>query len=95
VPEKVSDYTGERRLLTPDEVTQAVTCIADPKSCEYEGGQVAIRRDNIKARLADTGIAVQALPVNSAGFDGVRTYPAQLALLSAELPDTLILNPIP
>jgi hypothetical protein len=95
VPEKVSDYTGERRLLTPDEVTQAVTCIADPKSCEYEGGLVAFRRVNIKARLADTGIAVQALPVNSAGFDGVRTYPAQLALLSAELPDSLILNPIP
>jgi hypothetical protein len=95
VPEKVSDYTGERRLLTPDEVTQAVTCIADPKSCEYKGGLAAFRRVNTKARFADTGIAAQILPVNRAGFDGDRTYPAQLALLSAELPDTLILNPIP
>lgn len=95
VPEKVSDYTGERRLLTPDEVTQAVRCIADPKKCEYEGGQAAFRRVNTKARFADTGVAAQVLPVNRAGFDGVRIYPAQLALLSTELPDTLILNPIP
>ena len=95
VPEKASDYTGARRLLTPDEVTGAVTCIADPAACEYEGRPVAARRVTTKMRRLDTGIPVQALPVNRAGFMGDAIYPAQLALLSAELPDTLILNPIP
>jgi hypothetical protein len=95
VPEKLSDYTGARRLLTPDEVTEAVYCIADPASCEYKGGSVAARRVTTKMRPFDTGIPDQALRVNRAGFIGEAIYPAQLALLSAELPDTLILNPIP
>ncbi|WP_054032074.1 putative baseplate assembly protein [Desulfatitalea tepidiphila] len=94
VPEKISDYTGERRLLTPDEVTDAVFCIADPAACEYEGHTTAALRVTTRLRGPGAGIAAQVLPVNCAGFDGLRTYPAQLALLSAELPDTLILNPI-
>lgn len=95
VPEKVSDYTGARRLLTPDEVTEAVYCIADPANCEYKGRPVAVRRVTTHRQHVDTGIPDQALPVNRAGCIGDVIYPAQLALLSAELPDTLILNPIP
>jgi predicted phage baseplate assembly protein len=94
VPEKVSD-NGARRLLTPDEITEAVWCIADPINCEYKGRHVAARRVTTRSGRNDTGIAAQALRVNRAGFDGDLIYPAQLALLSAELPDTLILNPIP
>jgi hypothetical protein len=94
VPERVSD-NGARRLLTPDEVTQAVQCVADPHSCKYKGGKAAALRVNTKARYTKTGIAAQALAVNRAGYDGDLIYPAQLALLSADLPDTLILNPIP
>jgi hypothetical protein len=94
VPEKVSE-SGARRLLTPDEITQAVRCIADPAKCEYEGRPVAARRVVTRLQRAAVGIAAQALPVNRAGFDGDLIYPAQLAFLSAELPDSLILNPIP
>jgi hypothetical protein len=94
VPEKISD-NGVRRLLTPDEVTQAVICIADPDACENKDGRVAAFRVNTKTRFSVNGIAAQALAVNRAGFEGDLIRPAQLALLSPDLPDTLILNPIP
>jgi hypothetical protein len=89
VPEKITD-NGARRLLTPDEVTQVVTCIAQPDTCEY--------KDRFAAALGLTARRTQplaqALRIHAAGFDGHLIYPAQLALLSGELPDTLILNPI-
>ena len=96
VPEKISD-NGVRRLLTPDEVTRAVQCIADPKACEEKGYPMAGVR--AVTRAAWSGAAPQTvapfLGVNRAGDDGDSIYPAQLALLSDALPDTLILNPIP
>jgi predicted phage baseplate assembly protein len=89
VPEKITD-NGERRLLTPDEVTRMVTCIARPAAC--------LQQQRFPAAL---GLAAgraqpvtQALGIQMAGFDGDLIHPAQLALLSGDLPDTLILNPI-
>jgi len=90
VPEKITD-NGVRRLLTPDEVTEAVNCIADPHSCEKQGSLAVTSR---RLSASRTQHLTQALEIHLAGFDGNLIYPAQLALLSGELPDTLILNPI-
>lgn len=95
VPEKVS-AAGTRRLLTPDEFTSAVRSIANPPSKDKGEYRpiITARRVATKVRRDDTGIAAQVLLVNRAGFDGHLICPAQLALLSGELPDTLILTPI-
>ncbi len=93
VPEKISD-SDTRRILTPDEVTKAVNCIADPDSCKSDVTRAIARWVDTKVRNTGSGVATQVLPVNQAGFEGQVIHPAQLALLSGELPDTLVLNPI-
>lgn len=93
VPEKITD-NGARRLLTPDEITRAVNCIAQPDwyKCTVEGGlTMAMLR---AVRRKGMGNVAHTLIVSRAGFDGDLIYPAQLAVLSGELPDTLIINPI-
>jgi len=61
-----------------------------PDTCEYKG-RFAAALGLTASREQPT---IQALGIHLAGVDGDLIYPAQLALLSGELPDTLILNPI-
>jgi hypothetical protein len=82
IPEKTTDG-GKRRLLTPDEITRAVTELQDDlKSMNFNPGS---RRKQ----------PWQRIPVGMADVDDSGTLlPARLAILSPDVPDTLILNQI-
>lgn len=86
VPERVAADDGRRRLLDLKEISQAVQAIVDPNPATLTnggGGAHTIR-----------GVA-QAVRVNAAGVEKGGFRPAQIAMLSADLPETLVLNQIP
>jgi hypothetical protein len=71
VPERRADAeTGERKLLSLDEMSEAVVAIATQS------------------------MPAQRVPVNTAGAEQGKIRPAQLAMFSPAVPDTLILNQI-
>jgi hypothetical protein len=76
VPEKRADelFPGERRLLTPDEITGRVQ--------ELIGASEEMNRPEARLR------------VNLADFEQGALRPAQIAFLTPEVPETLILNRI-
>ncbi|NOZ53014.1 MAG: hypothetical protein GXP08_07690 [Gammaproteobacteria bacterium] len=100
IPEKIAEANGARRLLTPDEVSEAVTCLATKwsddntpigsensehinfENCKKYGYFVS--KDNVNQRLR----------VNLADDEQGVIRPAQLAFLTPDVPDTLILNQI-
>ena len=81
IPEKKAD-AGTRRLLTPDEITQLIN-------------------DLLQKRLSEQGLPdtnktqpPTRIPVSLAVVDDGTIQPAQLAIFSPNVPDTLILNRI-
>ena len=92
VPEKIT-AEGGRRLLTPDEIIDAVGCIALPKMYSGEDHLLTVAMRRLLLHK-DSGDVAQTLRVSRSEVDGNLIHPAQLAILSADLPDTLILNPI-
>jgi len=78
IPEKTTDLDGTRRLLTLDEITDVVQAILDPSEFQEGGGEAPSPR-------VDTAVA---------HFDGRAIRPAQLAIFTPSVSDTLILNQI-
>ena len=78
IPEKTRGTDGTRRLLTLDEITNAVQAILDPSEFQEGGGEAPSPR-------VDTAVA---------HFDGRAIRPAQLAIFTPSVSDTLILNQI-
>jgi hypothetical protein len=83
IPEKKLD-NGERRLLTPDEITEAVNEFIE------KAGELNRPEPRIRVNLADYDDKDQA----GNKIDAPRIHPAQLAFLTPEVPATLILNRI-
>ena len=83
IPEKIADG-GVRRLLTPDEISEAVACLsgAISEGCEKYGDSK--EAGNIRHRVK----------VNLAERVGGMIRPAQIAFLTPNVSDTLILNQI-
>jgi hypothetical protein len=82
IPEKTTD-DGKRRLLTPDEITKAITELLD--GLKSRSVRPVIRRKQPWQRIV----------VGMADVDDSGTLrPARLAILSTDVPDTLILNQI-
>jgi len=79
LPEKTADADGTRRLLTLDELAAAV--------------QQITQAGNPAKNQAPAGPA-QRVAANAAGFENGALRPAQLAIFSAAVPDTIILNQI-
>lgn len=83
IPEKTAELdatgkpTGKRRLLTLEEIAEAVQQIISPEEFQIDRKSPAHRAD-----------------VNLADFESGALRPAQLAILSDAVPDTLILNQI-
>ncbi|HET6940993.1 MAG TPA: putative baseplate assembly protein [Sphingomicrobium sp.] len=86
IPEKVSDK-GERRLVTQDEILARVANMAarlsDPDTSSAHG---------LTAGASRTIADVMAWP---GGFDRGHLRPAELAMFTPAVPDTLILNEVP
>ena len=108
IPEKIID-NDERRLLTPDEITESVDCFSTQWSqddmeswCEsmgfpgYEGYEECEKYRACKSygNVEQTKGVRQRLKVNLAALEGSVIRPAQLAFLTPDVPDTLILNQI-
>jgi hypothetical protein len=70
--------TGTRRLLTLDELAKRVQEIVDPPTTKHNGAQAAAQRVDVNVAAPE--------------FGSLR--PAQLAILTPAVPDTLILNQI-
>jgi len=82
IPEKTTD-NGKRRLRTPDEMTNAITDLLD-----------GFKSKNVRPVLKRKQ-PWQRIPVGLADVDDSGTLrPARLAILSPDVPDTLILNQI-
>jgi hypothetical protein len=83
IPEKKAELdatgkpTGKRRLLTLEEIAEAVQQIVSPEEFEIDRNSPAQRVD-----------------INLADFESGALRPAQLAILTDAVPDTLILNQI-
>ena len=81
IPEKKAD--GEsRRLLTPDEITALISDLLQKRKSEQ--GLPDAKKSQPPTRI----------PVGPAGVDDGTVQPARLAILSPNVPDTLILNQI-
>ena len=84
IPEKKADLdkngkpTGTRRLLTLDELAKEVQKIVDPPTSTHKGPQAATQRVDVNVAAPEYG----------------SLRPAQLAILTPAVPDTLILNQI-
>jgi hypothetical protein len=84
IPEKKAELdkndkpTGKRRLLTLDELAKKVQEIVDPSVPKKKGAQTAAQRVDVNVAAPE--------------FGSLR--PAQLAILTPAVPDTLILNQI-
>lgn len=104
IPEKIAEHDGNRRLLTPDEVSEAVTCLTTEWShedmdthCEFASADVECekyRKCKKFGNLRRNSSVKQRLSVNLADYEQGAIRPAQLAFLSPDVPDTLILNQI-
>ena len=104
IPEKIAEQDGQRRLLTPDEVLEAVTCLITEWShddmdtfCLNETANAECTRfENCKkyGRIGKYNSVNQRLSVNLAAYERGVKRPAQLAFLTPDVPDTLILNQI-
>lgn len=81
VPEKVTDRDGTRRLVTQDEVTRFVAGALRP-----DDRPTAKRRAGLAGRLPPDVIAFPG------GNDGGALRPAELAVFTPSVTDTLILN---
>lgn len=81
IPEKIAD-SGTRRLLTPQEITGFVNKLV--KEREGEQDQPDAKKKHPVSRIV----------VGLAQIDQGTVRPAQLAILSPNVPDTLILNRI-
>lgn len=79
VPELKVDENGALRLLTPDEVSAAV---------------LGLLPDPTKPLPPDKAQPQQRVRVNLAAQRGADIQPAQIAILSPDAPDTLIINQI-
>jgi len=108
IPEKIQE-NGDRRLLTPDEIAESVDCFSTQWSqddmetwCEsagfpgYEGYEECEKYKACKSygNVETTKGVRQLIRVNLAAFEGSVIRPAQLAFLTPDVPDTLILNQI-
>jgi len=104
IPEKISELNGSRRLLTPDEIAEAVACVTTvwstedmEKNCvghvpnqDCENFKLCKKYGNFNKIV---GVR-QRLQVNLADIENGAIRPAQLAFLSPDVPATLILNQI-
>jgi hypothetical protein len=97
VPERVANSDGGRRLLTLDEISRAVQAIVDPRVARSTNavGVSGMMLASGKAHAFQARGVAQAVRVNSAGVENGGVRPAQIATLSADLPETLVLNQIP
>lgn len=105
IPEKIN-VNGERRLLTPDEISEAVDCLNTQRTnddmetwCEdidYKEDTECIKYNKCKkyGNIEKVKGVRQRLRVNIAGLEGDVIRPAQLAYLTSDVPETLILNQI-
>ena len=84
IPEKTSDEDGTRRLLTLDELAETVQAIVDPE--EFGGTSQS-------GGVVQSGPA-QIVNANQAGYENGALRPAQLAIFSPAVPDTIVLNQI-
>jgi predicted phage baseplate assembly protein len=90
VPERTDETdtngkpTGQRRLLTLGEVSSAVQQIVSPR--EF----LILRKNSNRAE----SIPATRVDVNLAGFENGVLHPAQIAIFTDAVPDTLILNQI-
>lgn len=104
IPEKIAESNGSRRLLTPDEIAEAVACLKMVWSVEDMETQCAGQTENPECdqfkqckkygTFGQTKGVRQRLQVNLADFENEAIRPAQLAFLSPDVPATLILNQI-
>lgn len=104
IPEKIAEEDGNRRLLTPDEVSEAVACLTTEWSYDDMDTFCATATANIECtkfenckkygHFGKKSSVNQRLPVNLADFEQGAIRPAQLAFLAPDVPDTLILNRI-
>ena len=104
IPEKISEGDGSRRLLTPDEISEAVDCISTRWSVEDMEAKCAGQTTDIECdkynkckkygNFDKTAGVRQRLQVNMASLEKGVIRPAQLAFLSHDVPATLILNQI-
>ncbi len=113
IPEKipVQEEEGGRRLLTPDEVSEYVTCM----TTEWSRPNMDVFCKVSLISSSDHGVGSeceeylsckkfsnfvqkygvdQRIPVNMADYEQGTIRPAQIAILSPDVPDTLILNQI-
>lgn len=81
IPEKMAD-AGIRRLLTPDEITRSIT------------GLTPVLKDEEDLPDIKTSQPLTHIAVGLASVDEGTIRPARLAIFSADVPDTLILNQI-
>lgn len=92
IPEKVTDpQRGRRRLLTQDEIVRAVAHMQqrggdDDPDFTLDRAVGAGKRREVPAQRVDA---------RPAGLDQGVLHPAQLAIFTPRVPDTLILNQIP
>jgi hypothetical protein len=84
VPEKIALADGTRRFLTLDELALSVQRAANPRKFQISGAF----RSRLTAGPADR------VPANLADFENGALRPAQLAIFTADIADTLILNEI-
>lgn len=104
IPEKIAEEDGKRRLLTPDEVSEAVACLTtewshddmDTFCADKTANNECDKFTNCKkyGHFGKKSSVNQRLPVNLADFEQGAIRPAQLAFLAPDVPDTLILNRI-
>lgn len=84
VPEKQAQPDGTRQLLSLDQIATAVQQIVNPR-------QTSILRKNA---LRVESVPAARVDVNLADFENGVLRPAQLAMFTDAVPDTLILNQI-
>jgi hypothetical protein len=103
IPEKIKE-NGERRLLTPDEISESVDCLSTQWTQDDMEAWCKGKEENEECEkyteckkygnVEKTKGVRQRLRVNLAGLEGGVIRPAQLAFLTPDVPETLILNRI-
>ena len=82
VPERVANPDGTRRLLTLTEIADVITMIVDPT--QVNENQVLIQQVG----------PPHAVPAALPGLENGAIRPAQLAIFTAAVPETMALNQI-